>query len=109
MQASGFLTALSQTPNVLTMRVVPGGPGTHLPRTPQPAQSYGATHLTGVWSRELPCSRSGALRSQNSMVVETWIEMLREKLKHISSLLSLNASVNIFLGAWTYSVHYLVG
>jgi hypothetical protein len=43
------------------------------------------------------------------MVVETWIEMLREKLKHISSLLSLNASVNIFLGAWTYSVHYLVG
>jgi hypothetical protein len=33
------------------------------------------------------------------MVVETWIEILREKLKHISSLLKLSASVDIFLEA----------
>jgi hypothetical protein len=33
------------------------------------------------------------------MIVETWIEMLKENLKHISSLLRLDASVNIFLGA----------
>jgi hypothetical protein len=43
------------------------------------------------------------------MVVETWIEMLREKLKHISSLLRLGASVDAFLGAWTSGVHPLVG
>jgi hypothetical protein len=43
------------------------------------------------------------------MVVETWIEMLREKLKHISSLLRLDTSVAAFLGAWTFSVHPLVG
>jgi hypothetical protein len=42
------------------------------------------------------------------MVVETWIEMLREKLKHISSLLRLGASVDAFLGAWTSNVHPLV-
>jgi hypothetical protein len=43
------------------------------------------------------------------MVVETWIEVLREKLKHISSLLRLGASVDAFLGVWTTSVHPLVG
>jgi hypothetical protein len=43
------------------------------------------------------------------MVVETYIEMIREKLKHISSLLRLGASVDAFLGAWTSSVHPLVG
>jgi vacuolar-type H+-ATPase subunit E/Vma4 len=43
------------------------------------------------------------------MVVETWIEMLKEKLKHISSLLRLGASVEAFLRAWTSSVHQLVG
>jgi hypothetical protein len=43
------------------------------------------------------------------MVVEIWIEMLREKLKHISSLLRLDAFVNAFLGVWTSSVHSLVG
>jgi hypothetical protein len=49
--------------------------------------------------RELLCSGSGALGSWNSMVVETWIEMFREKLKHISSLLRLGASVDAFLRA----------
>jgi hypothetical protein len=43
------------------------------------------------------------------MVVETWIEMLKEKLKHILSLLRLGASVEAFLRAWTFSVHPLVG
>jgi hypothetical protein len=43
------------------------------------------------------------------MSVETWIEMLREKLKHISSLLRLDASVDTFLGVWTSSVYLLVG
>jgi hypothetical protein len=43
------------------------------------------------------------------MVVKTWIEMLREKLKHISSLLSLGAYVNAFLRVWPSSVHPLVG
>jgi hypothetical protein len=38
------------------------------------------------------------------MVVETWTEMLRDKLKHISSLLRWGASVNGFLGAWMSSV-----
>jgi hypothetical protein len=33
------------------------------------------------------------------MVVKTWIEMLREKLKHILSLLGLGASVDAFLVA----------
>jgi hypothetical protein len=42
------------------------------------------------------------------MVVETWIEMLKEKLKLISLLLRLGASVDAFLGAWTSSVHPLV-
>jgi hypothetical protein len=42
------------------------------------------------------------------MVVEIQIEMLKEKLKHISSLLKLSASVDAFLGAWTSSVHPLV-
>jgi hypothetical protein len=59
--------------------------------------------------RELLCSGSGALGSWDSMVVETWIEMFREKLKHISSLLRLGASVDAFLGAWTSSVLSLVG
>jgi hypothetical protein len=43
------------------------------------------------------------------MVVETWTEMLREKLKHISPLLRLGALVDAFLGAWTSSVHLLAG
>jgi hypothetical protein len=43
------------------------------------------------------------------MVVETWIEMLIEKLKLISSLLGLGASVDAFLGAWTYSMQPLAG
>jgi hypothetical protein len=43
------------------------------------------------------------------MIVEIWIEMLEEKLKHISSLLRLSASVDAFLMAWTFSVHPLVG
>jgi hypothetical protein len=47
------------------------------------------------------------LESWNPMVVETRIEMLREMLKHISSLLWLGASVDAFLGAWTSSVHSL--
>jgi hypothetical protein len=41
------------------------------------------------------------------MIVETYIEMLREKLKHISSL--LDASLDTFLGSWASSVHPLVG
>jgi hypothetical protein len=40
------------------------------------------------------------------MVAETWIEMLTDKLKHISSLLRLNVSVDAFLAS---SVHPLVG
>jgi hypothetical protein len=43
------------------------------------------------------------------MVGETWIEMLREMLRHISSLLKLGASVDAFLGAWRLSVHPLEG
>jgi hypothetical protein len=43
------------------------------------------------------------------MIVETWIELLREKLKHILSLLRLGASVDAFLGAWTSNVRPLVG
>jgi hypothetical protein len=35
--------------------------------------------------------------------------MLREKLKHILSLLRLSASVDAFLEAWSSSVHPLVG
>jgi hypothetical protein len=46
-------------------------------------------------------SGSATLGSWDPMVVETWIEMLREMLKRISSLLRLGASVNTFLGAWT--------
>jgi hypothetical protein len=43
------------------------------------------------------------------MIVEIQIEMLREKLKHISSLFRLDASVDAFLGAWMSNVHPLVG
>jgi hypothetical protein len=39
------------------------------------------------------------------MIVETWIEMVREKLEYISSLLRLNVSIDALLGAWTSSVH----
>jgi hypothetical protein len=35
--------------------------------------------------------------------------MIREKLEHISSVLRLDAYVDTFLGAWTSSVHLLVG
>jgi hypothetical protein len=41
------------------------------------------------------------------MVVETWIEMLREKLKYISSLLRLDTSVIAFLRARTSGAHPL--
>jgi hypothetical protein len=43
------------------------------------------------------------------MVVETYIEMLREKLEHISPLLRLDASADAFLGIWTSRVHPLAG
>jgi hypothetical protein len=43
------------------------------------------------------------------MVVETWIEIFREKFKHISPLLKLDAPVDAFHGAWMSSVHPLVG
>jgi hypothetical protein len=58
---------------------------------------------------ELLCSEYGALRSWDPMVVETWIEMLREKLKHISFLFWLGASVDAFLRAWSSNVHPLAG
>jgi hypothetical protein len=35
--------------------------------------------------------------------------MFRKKLNHISSLLMLNTSIDVFLGAWTSSVHLLMG
>jgi hypothetical protein len=38
------------------------------------------------------------------MIVETWIEMLKEKLEPISPLLRLDTSVDAFLGAWKSSV-----
>jgi hypothetical protein len=92
------------------------GSRTCLSGIPRPARSYGATRLpqpgpllTGVRPRELLYFGSGALRSWDPMSVETWIEMLREKLKHISSLLRLDASVDTFLGVWTSSVYLLVG
>jgi hypothetical protein len=62
------------------------------------ATSSAQTHLTEIRPRELLCSRSGALRSWDPIVGETYIEMLREKLKYISSLLKLGASVDTFLG-----------
>jgi hypothetical protein len=65
------------------------------------------TLLNGVWPRELLCFGFSALRSLDPMVVESWIEMLKETLKHISSLLGLDASVDTFLGAWMSSVHPL--
>jgi hypothetical protein len=34
------------------------------------------------------------------MVAETYIEVLREKLEHISPLLRLGVSIDAFLGAW---------
>jgi hypothetical protein len=43
------------------------------------------------------------------MIIETWIEIVREKLKYISSLLRLGVSVDAFLGAWTSSVHPIMG
>jgi hypothetical protein len=43
------------------------------------------------------------------MVVETWIEMVIETLKCISSLLRLSASVDAFLKAWTSGAHPLEG
>jgi hypothetical protein len=60
-----------------------------------------------VWPRELLCFGFSALESLDPMVVETWIEMLKETLKHISSLLGLDASVDTFLGAWMSGVHPL--
>jgi hypothetical protein len=43
------------------------------------------------------------------MVVEILIQMLKEKLKYISSLLRLGVSVDAFLRTWTSSVHPFVG
>jgi hypothetical protein len=37
------------------------------------------------------------------------VEMLVEKLEHISPLLMLDASADAFLGAWTSRVHPLAG
>jgi hypothetical protein len=71
--------------------------------------SSAQTHLTGVWPRALLCFASRTLGSGDPMVVETWMEMLKEKLKLISPLLKLSASVDAFLGAWTSSVHPIVG
>jgi hypothetical protein len=42
------------------------------------------------------------------MVIETWIAMLKKKLKHISTLLRLDTSVDTFLRAWRSSVLPLV-
>jgi hypothetical protein len=71
--------------------------------------SSAQTHLTRVRLRELLCSGSGAPRSWDPMVVEILIQMLKEKLKYISSLLSLGVSVDAFLRTWTSSVHPFVG
>jgi hypothetical protein len=71
--------------------------------------SSAQTLLNGVRPRELLYSGSGALGSWDPMVVETWIYMLREMLKHISSLLRLCASVDAFLGGWTSGAHLLEG
>jgi hypothetical protein len=57
----------------------------------------------------LLCFTSSMLGSGDPMVVETWMEMLKEKLKLISPLLKLSAFVDAFLGAWTSSVHPIVG
>jgi hypothetical protein len=39
------------------------------------------------------------LKSWDPIVIETWIKMFKEELKHISSLLMLDASVDAFLEA----------
>jgi hypothetical protein len=106
--ASRFLTMASQAPKVFTLHGVPrgGGGSGNLPiQDPTTSMELRChttssiqTHLTGFQLRELLCFRSGALRSWDPMVVETWIEMLREKLKHISTLLRLGASIDTFLG-----------
>jgi hypothetical protein len=62
------------------------------------AASSTQTHLTGVWPRELLCFGSGALRSWDPMVVETWIEMLREELKHISPYSNWVLLLMLYLG-----------
>jgi hypothetical protein len=49
------------------------------------------------------------LMSWDSMVVETYIRMLREKLKYISTLLRFDTSIYALFGAWTSSVHPLEG
>jgi hypothetical protein len=43
------------------------------------------------------------------LVIETCTEMLKEKLKHFSTLLRLDTFVDTFLGAWTSSMYLLVG
>jgi hypothetical protein len=63
------------------------------------ASSSAQTHLTGVWPRELLCYGSDVLKSWDPIVIETWIKMFKEELKHISSLLMLDASVDAFLEA----------
>jgi hypothetical protein len=63
------------------------------------AASSTQTHLTGVRPRELLCSESGVLMSWDSMVVETYIGMLEEKLKYISTLLRFDTSIDALFGA----------
>jgi hypothetical protein len=65
--------------------------------------------VSTVSPMEMHASRFLTAPSQAPMVVETWTEMLREKLKHILPLLRLGALVDAFLGAWTSSVHLLAG
>jgi hypothetical protein len=43
------------------------------------------------------------------MVVKIWIEMLKEKLKLILSLLRWGVFVDTFLGAWASTVLHLAG
>jgi hypothetical protein len=108
MHASEFFTALSQAPKVFTVCIMSGGGGSRSSPVQDPmtcielwchVASSAQTHLTRVWSREPLYSGFGALRSWDPMVVETWIEMLREKLKLISSLPVLDTSVAAFLRA----------
>jgi predicted short-subunit dehydrogenase-like oxidoreductase (DUF2520 family) len=89
--ASVFLTVLSQAPKVFTVRGVPRG-GVRELTCLGPHDLHGAMghmtslaqpHLSGVQQRELLCSESCAVKSWDPMVVETWIEVLIEKLKYI--------------------------
>jgi hypothetical protein len=54
-------------------------------------------------------SRTHGAPGSYPLVIETCIEMLKQKLKYISSLLRLDTSVDTFLRAWTSNVYPLVG